>query len=234
MMMMANCLQQSIRNASSCNDKSNRVDDGATEYNDRMQPTSGGRLNGSAERPLKFSIDNILRPEFGGGAAAASDCSLPAAFNHYNHHYHQHIQQQQQQHLNNIDRLNHLNYQLHHLNQLNYGAVTAAAVTAVAATTSMIRDTATTMVTSSSSDHDKSNSSRRSSSSSVAEPPSSPIDLSCTDSQTGTNPEASTTANTASTDSATDKDASGSQQWPAWVYCTRYSDRPSSGKSWFT
>jgi homeobox protein engrailed len=22
----------------------------------------------------------------------------------------------------------------------------------------------------------------------------------------------------------------GSQLWPAWVYCTRYSDRPSSGE----
>ncbi len=22
--------------------------------------------------------------------------------------------------------------------------------------------------------------------------------------------------------------------WPAWVYCTRYSDRPSSGKNWFS
>lgn len=26
------------------------------------------------------------------------------------------------------------------------------------------------------------------------------------------------------------KDENGSQQWPAWIYCTRYSDRPSSGK----
>ena len=25
------------------------------------------------------------------------------------------------------------------------------------------------------------------------------------------------------------KDDSGNQQWPAWIYCTRYSDRPSSG-----
>lgn len=25
------------------------------------------------------------------------------------------------------------------------------------------------------------------------------------------------------------KDENGSQQWPAWIYCTRYSDRPSSG-----
>lgn len=26
------------------------------------------------------------------------------------------------------------------------------------------------------------------------------------------------------------KDENGSQLWPAWIYCTRYSDRPSSGK----
>lgn len=30
-------------------------------------------------------------------------------------------------------------------------------------------------------------------------------------------------------DSSNDKDANG-KPWPAWVYCTRYSDRPSSGK----
>lgn len=29
------------------------------------------------------------------------------------------------------------------------------------------------------------------------------------------------------------KDENGSQLWPAWIYCTRYSDRPSSGE-WLT
>lgn len=29
------------------------------------------------------------------------------------------------------------------------------------------------------------------------------------------------------------KDENGSQLWPAWIYCTRYSDRPSSGKKNF-
>ena len=40
-------------------------------------------------------------------------------------------------------------------------------------------------------------------------------------------------ARTSSTDEITDTDQSDtsrkSQKWPAWVYCTRYSDRPSSG-----
>lgn len=259
--MMANCLQQSIcgetavmamelHRRSSGGDpsigKSSR-DDGSTEYsNERVQPTSGGRLNGSAERPLKFSIDNILRPEFGGGSA--SGCSPPTAavLNRYNHHYHhQHHQHlQQQQHLHNIDRLNHLNYQLHHLSQLSHNAAATAAV----ATVTVKESAATAAVASSSSDHDKSVSSRRSSSSSTAEPPSSPIDLSCSDSQTCLNPAAiATNSNSSTTTTATtttsstsvdaainavaDKDVGGSQQWPAWVYCTRYSDRPSSGKS---
>lgn len=34
----------------------------------------------------------------------------------------------------------------------------------------------------------------------------------------------------AKSESGSTKDDNGSQQWPAWVYCTRYSDRPSSGK----
>ncbi|XP_022174516.1 homeobox protein engrailed-2-like isoform X2 [Myzus persicae] len=271
MMMMTNCLQQSVcaeaaamqamelhrRNSGGGGDqsigKSGRDDGSATEYNDdRVQPTSGGRLNGSAERPLKFSIDNILRPEFGGGTGslATSGGSPPSVFNPYDHHhrhYHPHLQhQQQQQHLNHIDRLNHLNYQLHHLNQLSHNAAAAASAnTAVRAVATAINDAAGPA----SSDHEKSNSSRRSSSSSTAEPLSSPIDLSCSDSQTCVNPVATANSATVSTAAATaanathattatgssdatinavaDKD--GSQQWPAWVYCTRYSDRPSSG-----
>lgn len=31
-------------------------------------------------------------------------------------------------------------------------------------------------------------------------------------------------------ESGSTKDENGSQLWPAWIYCTRYSDRPSSGK----
>ncbi len=34
----------------------------------------------------------------------------------------------------------------------------------------------------------------------------------------------------AKSESGSTKDDNGSQLWPAWVYCTRYSDRPSSGK----
>lgn len=251
--MMANFLQQTIcgettvmamelHRLNSGNGQSigkSGRDDVSTEYsNDRVQPISGGRLNGSAERPLKFSIDNILRPEFGGGSA--SGCNLPtdAVFNRYNHHYHHH-HLQQQQHLHNIDRLQHLNYQLHHLSQLSQNAAAAAAtVTANELATAAV-------VASSSSDH-KSISSRRSSSSSTAEPPSSPIDLSCSDSQIYINPATTATNSTTSSSTKTttsgtsvdaaissvaDKDGSGSQQWPAWVYCTRYSDRPSSGKT---
>ncbi|XP_026816734.1 segmentation polarity homeobox protein engrailed-like [Rhopalosiphum maidis] len=271
MMMRTNCLQQSVcaeaaamqamelhrRNSGGDQSigKPGRDDSSATEYNDdRVQPTSGGRLNGSAERPLKFSIDNILRPEFGGGTGslATSGGSPPTAFNPYDHHhrhYHPHHQnlQQQQQHLNHIDRLNHLNYQLHHLNQLSHNAaVAASANTAVRAAATAIND-ATGPV---SSDHEKSNSSRRSSSSSTAEPLSSPIDLSCSDSQTCANPAGTTavaaaavhttasatthvTTSTGSIDAAINAvaDKESSQQWPAWVYCTRYSDRPSSGRS---
>ncbi|XP_025192783.1 homeobox protein engrailed-1-like isoform X3 [Melanaphis sacchari] len=278
-MMMTNCLQQSVcaeatamqamelhrRNSGGGGDqsigKSGRDDGSATEYNDdRVQPTSGGRLNGSAERPLKFSIDNILRPEFGGGTGslATSGGSPPTVFNPYDHHhrhYHPHLhnlqQQQQQQHLhlNHIDRLNHLNYQLHHLSQLSHNAATVAvnANTAVRAAATAINDSAGPA----SSDHEKSNSSRRSSSSSTVEPLSSPIDLSCSDSQTCANPANSITASTTtvaaaaahatanathvttstgSIDAAINAvaDKEGSQQWPAWVYCTRYSDRPSS------
>ncbi|XP_025410703.1 homeobox protein engrailed-2a-like isoform X2 [Sipha flava] len=261
--MMANCLQQSIcgetavmaielhrRNSGSDQSigKSGR-DNGSTECsNDRVSPISGGRLNGSAERPLKFSIDNILRPEFGGGST--SGCSPPTAavFNRYNHRYHHQHQHhhhhhfQQQQHLHNIDRLQHLNYQLHQLSQLSHNAVAVAATV-----TANEWATAATAAASSSSDH-KSVSSRRSSSSSTVEPPSSPIDLSCSDSQTCINPAATATnsttfSSTTTTGTATasgtsvdaaisavaDKDGGGSQQWPAWVYCTRYSDRPSSG-----
>lgn len=264
MMMMTNCLQQSVcaeaaamqamelhrRNSLGGVEKSGRNDGSTTEYNDdRVQPTSGGRLNGSAERPLKFSIDNILRPEFGGGTGslATSGGSLPTVFNPYDHHHrhyhphHHHLQQQQQQqqHLNHIDRLNQLNYQLHHLNQLSHNtAAAASANTAVRAAATVIND----VVGPASSDHEKSISSRRSSSSSTAEPLSSPIDLSCSDSQTCVNPAATTNSTTVSTTTATSStdlainaaaDKDGSQQWPAWVYCTRYSDRPSSGKCFF-
>ncbi|XP_027850464.2 segmentation polarity homeobox protein engrailed-like isoform X2 [Aphis gossypii] len=271
-MMMTNCLQQSVcaeaaamqamelhRRNSGGGDQSigcksaGRDDGSATEYNDdRVQPTSGGRLNGSAERPLKFSIDNILRPEFGGGTGSltASGGSPPAAFSPYDRHHrhyqphHHNVQQQQhkQQHLNHIDRLSHLNYQLHHLNQLGHNA--AGANTAVRAAATAINDAVGPTL----SDHEKSNSSRRSSSSSTTEPLSSPIDLSCSDSQTCVNPANSTatavstaaavaanatqvTANAGSVDAAINAvaDKEGSQQWPAWVYCTRYSDRPSSG-----
>lgn len=31
-------------------------------------------------------------------------------------------------------------------------------------------------------------------------------------------------------ESGSTKDGNGSELWPAWIYCTRYSDRPSSGK----
>lgn len=264
--MMTNCLQQSVcaeaaamqamelhrRNSLGGGEKSGRDDGSATEYNDdRVQPTSGGRLNGSAERPLKFSIDNILRPEFGGGTGslATSGGSPPTVFNPYDHHHrhyhpHHHHLQQQQQHLNHIDRLNHLSYQLHHLNQLSHNtAAAASANTAVRATATVINDAAGPA----SSDHEKSISSRRSSSSSTAEPLSSPIDLSCSDSQTCVNPAATTNSTTVSTTTANSNNASssadlainavsdkeGSQQWPAWVYCTRYSDRPSSGKCFF-
>ncbi|XP_001949185.2 homeobox protein engrailed-2 [Acyrthosiphon pisum] len=284
MMMMTNCLQQSVcaeaaamqamelhrRNSGGGGDqsigKSGRDDGSATEYNDdRVQPTSGGRLNGSAERPLKFSIDNILRPEFGGGTGslATSGGSPPTVFNPYDHHHrhyhphHHHLQQQQQQqqqHLNHIDRLNHLNYQLHHLNQLSHNAAAAASAnTSVRAAATAINDAAGPV----SSDHEKSISSRRSSSSSTAEPLSSPIDLSCSDSQTYVNPAATANSTTVSTTAAAAAaahsttntthattttgsvdaainavaDKEGSQQWPAWVYCTRYSDRPSSGRS---
>lgn len=34
----------------------------------------------------------------------------------------------------------------------------------------------------------------------------------------------------AKSESGSTKDDNGSQLWPAWVYCTRYSDRPSSGE----
>lgn len=37
----------------------------------------------------------------------------------------------------------------------------------------------------------------------------------------------------AKSESGSTKDDNGSQLWPAWVYCTRYSDRPSSGKNLF-
>lgn len=226
----------------------------SADYNDRVQPTPSGRLtNGSAERPLKFSIDNILRPEFGGGTSPAG--TAPAVFSPYNHHHylhqhHHHIQHQQ--HLNNIDRLSQLNYQLHHLNRLQQAHCSATATCTSSAaclndSSSASAAAAASSSSSSLSDHEKSNRSRRSSSSSTVEPPSSPIDLSCSDSQTSSvaNPSMTTACNTASTTTITsatssdsvdaacsdDKEGGGSQQWPAWVYCTRYSDRPSSGKS---
>lgn len=34
-------------------------------------------------------------------------------------------------------------------------------------------------------------------------------------------------------DAGSSKDENGSQLWPAWIYCTRYSDRPSSGECIF-
>lgn len=33
----------------------------------------------------------------------------------------------------------------------------------------------------------------------------------------------------AKSETSSNKDENGSQMWPAWIYCTRYSDRPSSG-----
>jgi hypothetical protein len=44
---------------------------------------------------------------------------------------------------------------------------------------------------------------------------------------------AATSPATAATGVAASGTVTGSPQllWPAWVYCTRYSDRPSSGKS---
>lgn len=201
-----------------------------SEYgNDERLPatsSSGGRrLNGSAERPLKFSIDNILRPEFGGGSAVA-DVPAVRGFNHLHHH--------QQHHIHNV---------LHHRHPLladrghQRGAVHHHRTTAAAATAAVSDRVA--------SDRSSVKSRRPSSSASSTEPPSSPIDLSprCTDHQpaavAANNPLDVATADkdvaTATAPSTTDAAAAaaaGSQQWPAWVYCTRYSDRPSSGKSY--
>jgi hypothetical protein len=40
----------------------------------------------------------------------------------------------------------------------------------------------------------------------------------------------SATSSNADDKVVTSDSAKGSQLWPAWVYCTRYSDRPSSGE----
>lgn len=48
------------------------------------------------------------------------------------------------------------------------------------------------------------------------------VNSNTTESTTDTNAKASTTAS--------DSNSKGPLSWPAWVYCTRYSDRPSSGK----
>lgn len=53
------------------------------------------------------------------------------------------------------------------------------------------------------------------------------------DSNKSVSPPPSGTGNTASGSSGSSSDGKGPIVWPAWVYCTRYSDRPSSGKSNF-
>jgi len=232
--MMANRLQNSgvevaVATELHRRDSGDRLSIGKSGHGDHRSAEYSDRLNGSAERPLKFSIDNILRPEFGGGA---SGCSSPAAvFGYYKVRHNGHVHDnerhhhQEQQHPGHVDRLNRLDYlQLQHLHRLGHGAAAA---------------TTTAAVTSDPPDRSTGSSSRRSSASSATvEPLGSPIDLSCSDSQQTCGTVSATAvvaaakeANVASADAATDKDDNGSKQWPAWVYCTRYSDRPSSGKS---
>lgn len=67
----------------------------------------------------------------------------------------------------------------------------------------------------------------------------SPVDLSREEkeessSQKSSSPPAgSGNANSATASSSTESSSGGPMVWPAWVYCTRYSDRPSSGKFFF-
>lgn len=51
--------------------------------------------------------------------------------------------------------------------------------------------------------------------------------LSNTVNSTNQQEESISTAST--TSQSTDSNSKGPLSWPAWVYCTRYSDRPSSG-----
>uniref|UniRef100_A0A336LUU9 CSON000547 protein n=1 Tax=Culicoides sonorensis TaxID=179676 RepID=A0A336LUU9_CULSO len=62
-----------------------------------------------------------------------------------------------------------------------------------------------------------------------------PMDLTGTeherDSNKSVSPPPTGTGNTTTGSSGSSSDGKGPIVWPAWVYCTRYSDRPSSGKS---
>lgn len=62
-------------------------------------------------------------------------------------------------------------------------------------------------------------------------PPSSPSRSSSCPSPAPSSPCSSTPVKSPPADTPTTTDANGRQiLWPAWVYCTRYSDRPSSGR----
>ncbi|XP_050529975.1 homeobox protein engrailed-1-B-like isoform X2 [Daktulosphaira vitifoliae] len=143
---------------------------GTATVTSMVRPTPS---HASVERPLKFSIDNILRPEFGG---ARNTIAEPAPSPSPPHQRLLH----QPQHPRQPDR-------------------TGAAEKSRRSSSSSASSTSTA---------------------GVSESPSSPIDLSRSD---------LTTADTSVTGLPPDRETSAAQPWPAWVYCTRYSDRPSSG-----
>ena len=58
--------------------------------------------------------------------------------------------------------------------------------------------------------------------------PGTPIDLTAVSSEKGANTGGGGSSSTSNSSSSSSGD--GPMVWPAWVYCTRYSDRPSSGK----
>ena len=165
-------------------------------------------LPGAVHRALPFSIDNILKPNFG----PRSILSNPAFFST--------------------------------LALANHAAATAAQNSVVASAVSQHQQQKT--VHNSIPDRQRSPSSSSSSNGSLVKselksPPSSPlnhnnnqpVDLSSKNSVNENNKKGS-----GSPDGKTQEDGvppgmvrgPNGQLWPAWVFCTRYSDRPSSGK----